>query len=493
MSTLQFDVVIVGSGIAALTTALAAAPRRVALVTRGDVGNDGASRWAQGGIAVALAEGDSPDLHADDTLLAGAYLNDVASVRRMTAAAGVSVQWLEGIGARFDRDAHGYVLGREAAHTHPRIVHASGDASGAEVMRALRAAALAAVHIRRFEHATATGLLRRGDRVIGVQAVAPVGSMNLVAPTTVLATGGIGALYRHTTNPASADGSGLGLALAVGAALSDLEFVQFHPTALAPADGHSGQLPLLTEALRGAGAVLIDACGRRFMPGYARDAELAPRDVVARAVWQELELGRNVYLDATLAIGSEFARRFPTVHASCRARGIDPSREPIPVVPAQHYHMGGIAVDSSGASSVAGLYAVDEVARSGVHGANRLASNSLLEGLVFGRALGVHLSGLPICDDLPRDLPGGPVALDVPASIDARIRDLMWRHAGLVRDGAGLGAAAMELDALQVQARSFPLALSRIRVARALVEAALQRRDSLGAHFRRDARVARSA
>lgn len=483
---MHYDVVVIGSGIAGLACALAAAPARVALVTRGDCGDDGASRWAQGGIAAALAADDSAALHARDTLAAGVHLNDAAAVRRLTDAAPAAVHWLDRLGARFDRDGAAFRLGREAAHSRARIVHAHGDASGAEVMRALGVAARAASHIDVFERHRAVELIIDDGRVCGVAAIGPDGAVALGANAVVLATGGIGALYRYTTNPDGADGSGLALALDAGAALSDLEFVQFHPTALAPAGDASGQLPLLTEALRGAGAVLVNGAGRRFMLAHSRDAELAPRDVVARAVWAELERGETVWLDATRAVGAAFAQSFPTVWASCRARGIDPSREPMPVVPAQHYHMGGVRTDAFARTSVPGLYAVGEVACSGVHGANRLASNSLLEGLVFGRALGERLAAEPPAATVANLVANATDPGDVPADVDAAIRDTLWRYAGLVRDAQGLASAAVRLERLAASATT-RAAASRIAVARAIVASAARRSDSIGAHYRRDA------
>lgn len=484
---MRFDLIVIGSGIAGLATALAAAPRRVAVLTRGELACDGASCWAQGGIAAALAEGDSAAAHARDTLVAGNHLNHAPAVQALTAAAAEAVRWLDrDCGVGFDRDVAGYCLGREAAHSQARIVHAGGDATGAVVMRALASAARAAAHITVFQNHAATQLLAEGGRIAGVGADHAGGRTVLDADAVVLATGGIGALYRHTTNPASADAAGLALALQAGARLADLEFVQFHPTALRARADHGGQLALLTEALRGAGAVLINASGRRFMAALARDAELAPRDVVARAVWQELERGDSVYLDATTAVGAHFPQRFPTVFASCVAQGWDPRREPIPVVPAQHYHMGGVAVDAAAATSLAGLYAVGEVACSGVHGANRLASNSLLEGLVFGRALGRRLAAqapLPRTGAASLDVVAD-VGGDVDAALAQRVRDTLWRHAGLVRDAAGLQQAARELHALQPRT---PAERGRVAVALQLAAAALARRDGIGAHYRRDA------
>lgn len=482
---MHFDIIVIGSGIAGLSTALAAAPKRVALITRGALACDGASRWAQGGIAAALAAGDSAAAHARDTLTAGNGLNDVAAVEVLTRGAAGAIDWLSACGVGFDRSGDCYSLGREAAHSQARIVHASGDATGAVVMQALALAAGAAAHVHCFEHHCANALLSDGARIAGVAAQGPQGVLALTADAVVLATGGIGALYRYTTNPDTADASGLALALDAGAAVSDMEFVQFHPTALRTRDERGGQLPLLTEALRGAGAVLVNSAGRRFMPAVARDAELAPRDVVARAVWAELERGQRVWLDATRAVGADFPQRFPTVFASCASEGLDPRREAIPVVPAQHYHMGGVRVDAQARSSLEGLYAVGEVACSGVHGANRLASNSLLEGLVFGRALGQRLAALPRRREAsPIDVGASETAGIAPA-FDAAIRELLWRHVGLVRDAPGLQHAQQSLQSLRASAQT-RAERQRLAVAGQIAAAALHRRDSIGAHFRRD-------
>ena len=484
----HYDVLILGSGIAGLSTALAAAPKKVAILTRATFGEDGASRWAQGGIAAALGTDDSAALHARDTLAAGQYLNDGDAVRRLTEAAPDVVHWLHDIGTHFDLASDGaFALGREAAHSRSRIVHAQGDASGAEVMRCLRYATRAAAHVSVYEQHEAMRLITHTGRVVGVRALTPAGEAEILADHVVLATGGIGSLYRYTTNPAAADGAGLSLAQQAGAVLADLEFVQFHPTALAPVGGAGGQLPLLTEALRGAGAVLVNDSGKRFMLAQSPQAELAPRDVVSRAVWAELQRGQGVYLDAMSAVGAAFPQKFPTVFAACQARGIDPRITPVPGVPAQHYHMGGVRVDAFARTSVDGLYAVGEVACSGVHGANRLASNSLLEGLVFGRALGqrlaaasrTHANAHATRDDIHEDFAATP-------EHDAALADLLWQHVGLVRDEAGLRHAVQVLGEWSTETTSSRFRL-RAQLAKSIACAALARRDSIGAHWRRDA------
>ncbi len=488
-----FDVLVIGSGAAGLATALAAAPRRVALLTPGpEPAADGASRWAQGGIAAALAADDSPRLHAEDTLIAGAGLNDPLAVARLTASAPGLIAWLQTLGARFDRVGAALALGREAAHRRARIVHAQGDATGAEVMRVLAAAIEACSHLTFASRRTAFALTRdAAGRVVGAWVQGPGGSELWRARAVVLASGGYAGLYRYTTNPPGSDGSGIALALAAGAALADLEFVQFHPTALAPHDDAHGQLPLLTEALRGAGAVLLDARGKRFMPALHAEAELAPRDVVARAVWCEAQRG-GAFLDATVSIGAGFPQRFPTVFAACMDRGIDPRAQPIPVVPAAHYCMGGVRTDAACATSLPGLYAVGEAACSGVHGANRLASNSLLEGLAHGRALGAALASRPLPEPgaaLPPQRRWQPL----PAALRARLGDLLWRDAALRRSGDGLARAEAALATLAAEVPAASSGRDLLVLAAAMLAAMRARRRSVGAHFRVDAEAVAAA
>jgi len=491
------EVLIVGSGVAGLTAALGSAPRRVTLLTKKTLVS-GSSPWAQGGVAAAVGADDSPALHAADTLAAGAGLNDPDVVALLTGEGPERLCALLDLGARFDRDAAGRLnLGREAAHGRRRILHAR-DATGAEIVRALSEAVRQAPEIRVEEGAFVVDLVLDGSRVAGVLAIHADGGRVLhLAPAVVLATGGLGRLYLHTTNPPEATGDGLAMAARAGARLVDLEFVQFHPTALA-AEG-ADPMPLLTEALRGEGAVLRDGQGRRFMLDEHPDAELAPRDVVARAIWRRRVAGEDVVLDARDAVGGRFPERFPKVFEICRNSsrqgGLDPRIEPIPVAPAAHYHMGGIAVDSNGRTSLPGLWACGEVSATGVHGANRLASNSLLEALVFGAR---------VAEDLRRAIPAGPVPVRTAglriavgaeisgdpagdAELTIEVRRLMWEKVGLVRDEAGLLAALDELDHL---AALHPEAAGEARnllgVARLVTAAALVRHESRGGHFRSD-------
>ena len=381
-------VVIVGGGVAGLSAALACAPRPVLLLSRG-CGSDGsASLLAQGGIAAALAPGDSPQMHMADTLTAGAHHNDVAAARDLTRAAPSVIAWLQALGVAFDLDGTELRLGREGGHGVARIVHAGGDATGARVTAVLAAQVAQAAHVTWRDGVDVDALLLRGGRACGVRTTHDGDVEYIRAASVVLATGGIGALFARTTNPPGADGAGLALALAAGAQARDLEFVQFHPTAL---DVAGASLPLVTEALRGAGARLFDSNRHALMAGVHPLGDLAPRDVVARQVRQAQRAGRRIVLDARNA-GIDWPDAFPTVLATCLAHGIDPRLQAIPVTPAAHFHMGGVACDALGRTSVAGLHVVGEVACSGVHGANRLASNSLLEGVACGRRLGAWLA-----------------------------------------------------------------------------------------------------
>ncbi len=500
MRILSFDALVVGSGAAGLTAALELTPLSVAVVTKGRLGGGGSSAHAQGGIAAAVGRGDTPALHAADTLAAGAGLNDPEAVRILTSEGPTRVMRLIALGAVFDRRQDGVLsLGREAAHGRRRVLHANGDATGAEVMRTLARAAAGSPHVTVIEETFAWDLVREGFRVAGVTAVGPGGErLVLRAPAVILATGGIGHLYARTTNPLEVTGDGLAMAARAGARLVDVELVQFHPTALAVPG--ADPLPLLTEALRGEGAKLVDGRGRRFMLAEDPAAELAPRDVVARAIDRRLGAGEAVFLDAREAVGEAFPGRFPTVFELCRRHGIDPRIEPMPVSPAAHYHMGGVAAALDGRTSLDGLWACGEAASTGVHGANRLASNSLLEALVFGaRVAGAVRAEAPA----PARLAAEPVpppegARRTPASAAgegriAHLRERVWRRAGVARSGAGLADLAAELDALEAaETRGREIGelggegRNLLTVARLLAVAAATRRESRGAHFRSD-------
>jgi L-aspartate oxidase len=486
----EADVVVIGAGAAGLSAALGLDGRRVDLVAKGPLRRTGNTPWAQGGIAGAVGPGDSPGLHAADTLAVAGELGNPAAVARLTGEGPRSLARLLTLGARFDRDASGRLdLAREAAHSRARVLHAR-DATGAEVARALTAALSGRSGLGVFENALALELVRDGSRVAGVLARHGDGALVLHrARAVVLATGGIGRVYARTTNPPEATADGLALAWRAGARLADLELVQFHPTAL---DVGADPMPLLTEALRGAGATLVDGDGRRLLAHAGAGGELLPRDVVARALWSALASGRRALLDAREAVGESFPDRFPTVFEICRAHGLDPRREPLPVAPAAHYHMGGIDVDLDGRTSVPGLWAAGEVACTGVHGANRLASNSLLEALVFGarvaRAVGdalPHLrrpSGALVVPAVEPD-----ATPDEAAPVQAALRALMWERVGLVRTADGLREALLGIEALSAAlAPGAAETRSLVTAARLVATAALARPESRGAHFRAD-------
>ena len=459
MIPLDTDLLVVGAGAAGLVTALGARGRRVCVMHAAGT----ASELAQGGIAAAVGADDSPRLHAADTHSAGHGLNDDRAVRLACDGAAHAIAWLESQGVHFARSGGTWSLHLEAAHSRPRVLHAGGDATGEAIMRALRGAAERAAHIEWLPRMRASALACDADGAAGVAAVSDDGMpVRVRARDVVLASGGIGALYSRTTNPPVARGDGLALALTAGARCAQLAAVQFHPTAL---DVAAQPLPLISEALRGAGARLVDDRGQRVMALAHPLGDLAPRDVVAGVVHAAQAAGRRVWLDATALHSGNVAQSFPSAWRHCRAHGIDPDREPIPVTCAAHYHMGGIAVDLDGRSSVPHLWAVGEVACTGLHGANRLASNSLLEAVVFGRRLGHALAQAG-----SRPSAGGAAPLRAGAGCDAEeladasliavhagpddeLRELMWRCLGPARDPATLSAGIAHIAALRTPAR----------------------------------------
>lgn len=466
--------VIVGGGIAGLLVALHLAPEPVLLLSQARLGTGASSVWAQGGLAAAMGDDDDPALHLADTLAAGDGLCDRAMASRILHAAPGAIAALDRYGVRFDRGPEGKLrLGLEAAHSRRRIVHADGDGSGREIMRALVAAVRAIPSITVVEGTAARRLAVADNAIQGIWTDDPTGRLFFRASRIVLATGGIGGLFFDTTNPTGNIGQGLALAARAGAILADLEFVQFHPTAL---DGSGSPMALISEAVRGEGAILVDETGQRFLAGIER-AELAPRDVVARAVWNHLALGHRVFLDARARPGPDFARRFPGIAAACGKLGIDPVRNLIPIRPAQHYHMGGVAVGASGRSSVSGLWACGEVAATGLHGANRLASNSLTEAVVCARWVAEDLAGTPARPIRPA------AAVECPAPDPTPVRASVSHALGVMRDEEGLSAAARSL--LPLAERNGP-ASDPAAVGLMIAIAALRRRESRGAHHRPD-------
>ena len=513
--SVEADVVVVGSGVAGLTAALRceAAGLTTVVVTKARL-DDGSTRWAQGGIAAALGDGDTPEQHLDDTLVAGAGLCDEEAVRILVTEGPDAVRRLIATGAHFDESAEGgLALTREGGHHRRRIAHAGGDATGAEISRAL-VDAVRARGLRTVENALVLDLLTDAEgrtagvtlHVMGEGQHDGVGAVH--APAVVLATGGMGQVFSATTNPAVSTGDGVALALRAGAEVSDLEFVQFHPTVLFLGPDAEGQQPLVSEAVRGEGAHLVDADGVRFMQGQHELAELAPRDIVAKGIMRRMR-ERNtehMYLDARHFGAEMWERRFPTILAACRAHGIDPVTEPVPVAPAAHYASGGVRTDSRGRTTVPGLYACGEVACTGVHGANRLASNSLLEGLVYAERIAADIAARRGGQEPPARVPRPLPQADRPAqpllAPEARfaIQRIMTRGAGVLRSESSLARAADQLEALHAEARDALdengktaepgvdtwEATNLLCVARVLVAAARLREETRGCHWRED-------
>ena len=496
--TINADVIVIGSGIAGLTAALSARAKglSVLLLTK-DVLSTSSTSWAQGGIAAALGPGDSPDQHFQDTLEAGAGLCDQDSVKILVQEGPAAVRRLINLGATFDLDSSGNVaLTREGGHRRHRIAHAGGDATGAEISRALVAKVLADPKVRIFEHALVLDLLKdKFERVCGVTLhVMGKGKIDGVgaalARAVILATGGLGAVFEQTTNPLVATGDGVALALRAGTTVADLEFVQFHPTVLWVGPDSRGSQPLISEAVRGEGAILRNINGEAFMSKIHPMKDLAPRDVVAHAVHEEIiKSGKPfVYLDGTKLGKDIWLNRFPNILLSCQEIGIDPLVEMIPVVPAAHYASGGVVSDMTGRTDIPGLFAVGECASAGVHGANRLASNSLLEGLVVAERIAQHLVDLPaqsepLIENIPSNLIDGKVRKEITATTT--------KGAGAVRNSQGLQQTISDLAQLASKTTNLAStqsweATNLLTVSSFLSNAALRREESRGSHWRTD-------
>jgi len=509
---LRYDVIVIGAGVAGLAFTLSLPPElRVALLTKGVLGESN-TRYAQGGLSAAVGADDSPALHAADTLTAGAGLSDPEAVARLVEGAPDAARWLVALGAHFDAGPDGeMLLGREAAHSRRRVLHAGGDATGAEIERALVARVREDRNVDLYPGAFVADLVVANGRCRGVLAeLEPGGPLTLIdAPVTVLAAGGAGHLWATTSNPAGATADGLAMALRAGATVADTEFVQFHPTVLALA----GEVPfLVSEAVRGEGADLRDAAGERFMIAVHPLAELAPRDVVARAIHRQMALDERDHVDLDLRHldPEEIRERFPTITRELATRGLDLATDLIPVAPAAHYFIGGVAASPEGITSLPGLLAFGEASATGVHGANRLASNSLLEGLVFGMAGADRLArewprvatepGPESAPTLPAA--GTTLSRDEIAGLRGRLQRAMSHHVGVVRDAAGFAQAREEIDAIAAQLRmsstTEPLAndartrrafwelRNLVDAAQAVIAAADHRRESRGAHYRAD-------
>jgi L-aspartate oxidase len=486
----QTGFIVIGSGIAGLRAAVALAARgRVAVLTKDRIAESN-TEYAQGGVAVALSDDDAIELHYQDTIDAGAGLCDADAVAVLVEQGPSYITELIEHGAEFDREKGELVFTREAAHSRSRVLHARGDATGREIVRALIAWSKKFPTIDFLPHACTQSLIVKDGRCLGVTYVEPATFRirALYSRAVVLATGGAGQLYLHTTNPDVATGDGQAMAYRAGATMSDLEFVQFHPTALSVANAPRF---LLSEAMRGEGGLLVNVEGERFMPRYDPRAELAPRDIVSRAIHFEMERSPSDYVWLDMRhLDRRFVReRFPKIHNTCLLYNVDITRDLIPVSPAAHYIMGGVRTDVHGRTSIDGLYAAGEVACTGVHGANRLASNSLLEGLVFGAraavAAGEEAAGDVVSAE-PRDWDFGSASdWSIDDGTRAEVKRIMWSKAGIVRTEQGLREALAALD--EIAGRSLNTrSWNFVTLARLVAEAALGRRESRGAHYRSD-------
>ncbi|WP_229751945.1 L-aspartate oxidase [Marinithermofilum abyssi] len=481
----QPDVVVVGSGISGLITALLLSRgSEVAVLTKSlESGN---SYRAQGGIAAAVGKSDHPKQHGEDTLRAGGGLCDPDAVETLVTNGPAAIELLHQWGTHFDRDGSNWSLCREGAHRLPRVLHA-GDATGAAIMSALLKRAGEHPRIRIYSGVTVTDLAMTGGECTGVWAVDETGPVLFRAAAVVLATGGCGQVYRYTTNDPAVTGDGLAMAYRAGAVLTDMEFVQFHPTAL-----KGDQLPLflISEAVRGEGAVLVNEQGHAFMKQVHPWGDLAPRDVVAQAIFRQMEAGRNVFLDAR-KIGTSFEKRFPTIWGRCRENGLNPTTDLLPVTPAAHFVMGGIRTDSWGQTTIPRLFAVGEAACTGVHGANRLASNSLLEGVVYGRRVSekaLSLLSAPLGTEMP-DTPPPCICRTRPTSSrwKTEIQRIMWETGGIIRSERGLTSGLHQLAQLEKKVPAEEVECrNMITVAQLILRAAKWRQESRGGHYRED-------
>ncbi|HBX82001.1 MAG: L-aspartate oxidase [Propionibacteriaceae bacterium] len=465
--------IIIGAGLAGLVTAIELSPKPCVVLSAGAVKTGTSTGWAQGGVAAVEGPDDSFELHIADTLSAGAGLCDPDVVARIISDAPEAIDWMASIGTRFDRNPDGtFVLGLEGAHSRRRIVHAQGDGTGAELLRAVVEKARTLPSISLWDYSPAVELLTQNGRVSGVVVDRAEGRVELLSDIVVLATGGVGGLFQHTTNPLSSRGQGLSLAARAGAVLRDLEMVQFHPTGL---DVGIDPMPLVSEAVRGEGALVIDETGARVL-----ENPLAARDVVSRAEWASLQAGHHVFVDAREHPGPAFPKKFPQIFDICLRAKLDPRESVLPVHPAAHYHMGGVQVDLLGRSSVPGLYAVGEVASTGLHGANRLASNSLLEAMVCGRWTGDHLAQI-VKDGIPAPEPSDANPVDGTWTPDPNlqtIRAIVSEHLGVLRDAKGIQAA--------IEALGGYLDSEDGRTAMLIAVSALRREECRGGHWRTD-------
>jgi L-aspartate oxidase len=488
----QTDFIVIGSGVAGLRASieLAASGAQVTVLTK-DKASESNTEYAQGGVAVVLSDDDEAVLHEEDTIVAGAGLCDVAAVETLVTEGTKYIKQLIEWGAEFDRDHGKLVFTQEAAHSRRRILHAHGDSTGAELVRSLIARSRRENNIHITPFANTEGLIVADGRCVGVRFLDPVlrAPREIYARAVILCSGGAGQLFLHTTNPSVATGDGMAMAYFGGAEMADMEFVQFHPTALNVEDAPRF---LLSEAMRGEGGVLKNKVGERFMPRYDERAELAPRDIVSRSIVAEMRRTgtRSVFLDMTAKPAGFLRHRFPTIYHTCERFGIDMSRDPIPVSPACHYFMGGVRTDLWGRTTLDGLYAAGEVSCTGVHGANRLASNSLLEGLVFGARAGATASKesdkLQISDltSVSGTLNVKPEA-QISTAVRKRVKRIMWERVGILRDRTSLERALGEIETIS-SGRHSASSRSFVTLAKLVAQGALWREESRGGHYRTD-------
>lgn len=485
------DVIIIGGGLAGLFCALKLAPRPVTVLAAAPIGKGASSAWAQAGVAAAVSPGDTIEKHVSDTIAAGAGIVDEKIARLMASQAADRIHDLLDYGVPFDRDLEGHLkTSREAAHSENRVVRVKGDMAGRAIMEALVSAVKSTPSIRLMEGYVAEEILTQNNHVSGLIARPQGGDAThtvvLPAKGIVMAAGGVGYLYEITTNPSEARGGGVGMAARAGAKIADPEFVQFHPTAI---NVGKDPAPLATEALRGEGCTLHNSSGERFMLSIDPAGEMAPRDIVARGIFEEVQAGRGAFLDCTKAIGQHFADEFPTVYGYCVDAGIDPTKDRIPVIPAAHYFMGGIFTDSDGRTTLDGLWACGEVTSTGAHGANRLASNSLLEAVVFAARIAENILGvLPSPSTNPWKEKSGASdknSTEVDPVAMKKLRSIMSTNIGVVRNGDGMRSAIRQIDQLEQENTSSRF-VNTLTTAKLMAVAALQRKESRGGHFRSD-------
>ncbi len=483
-------IVIIGGGLAGLFCALKLAPRAVTVLAAAPIGVGASSTWAQAGIAAAVGPGDTIDSHVNDTIIAGDGIVDEKIIRTMATEASDRIHDLLEYGVPFDRDLEGKLaVSREAAHSESRIVRVKGDMAGRAIMQALVKTVEQTPSIRVLEGYVVEQLMLEDGRVVGVAARSEAGASEelhyVEGSNVVMATGGVGHLYQVTTNPTEARGGGIGMAARAGARLADMEFVQFHPTAI---NVGKDPAPLATEALRGHGATLHNSAGERFMVPLHKDAELAPRDVVARGIFAEVKAGRGAFLDCRTAV-HDFAAEFPTVYSYCKEYGIDPVTDMIPVIPAAHYFMGGIWTDINGRSSIPGFWACGECTSTGAHGANRLASNSLLEAVVFSAriadALKTEISAEPSNGWSKGSIETDEHTINADHPNMTRLRKVMSKHLGVLRDEAGMSEALRTILELEEQSHSQRFT-NVVTTAKLIAVSALNRLESRGGHARTD-------